>query len=205
MSGKKISNAGSGLAERLRDDEDDHRRDDGGVREPFQLLPLDRPGSPEPDESGRPRPRSSTKIWTEVSGCRPPSAARRAVTGSAARGSWSEKLTSEMAEVTISAAPPTTATHSTGRHRREGGRPSGNSSRVTKNSEPGDPQQHGEGPADPRRAGQLGPRRAARRRPCASTRDRAYRRRGQEQPAQAVPGPRRDQRADHRERERRRV
>jgi hypothetical protein len=45
-------------------------------------------------------------------------------------------LTSETAEVTISAAPPTTASQSTGRHRGEGGRPSGNSSRVRKNRYP---------------------------------------------------------------------
>ena len=54
-------------------------------------------------------------------------------TGSVMWRKFEEKLTSETAEVTISAAPPATASHSTGRHRGEGGRPSGNSSRVRKN------------------------------------------------------------------------
>jgi hypothetical protein len=41
-----------------------------------------------------------------------------------------------MAEVVISATPPMADTHSTGRHQREGGRPSGNSSGITKNTNP---------------------------------------------------------------------
>ena len=51
-------------------------------------------------------------------------------------GKFDEKLTSETADVTISATPPTAATHTTNHHRRDGGRPSGNSSRLRKNSDP---------------------------------------------------------------------
>ena len=53
-------------------------------------------------------------------------------TGSRRCGKLEEKLTSEIAEATPSVSPARTAIHTTGRHRGDGGRPSGNSSGTRK-------------------------------------------------------------------------
>ena len=58
------------------------------------------------------------------------------VTGSRNRGKLLEKLTSEIAEATPSVSPARTAIHTTGRHRGDGGRPSGNSSGTRKKNVP---------------------------------------------------------------------
>jgi hypothetical protein len=54
------------------------------------------------------------------------------MTGSRRCGKFEWKLTSEIAEATASATPARRAIHTTGRHRGDGGRPSGNSSGVRK-------------------------------------------------------------------------
>src|SRR5580704_15473034 len=56
------------------------------------------------------------------------------VTGSRNLGKLLEKLTSEIAEDTEVTRPVRSATHTTGRHRGEGGRPSGNSSGIRNSS-----------------------------------------------------------------------
>src|SRR2546426_741991 len=58
-------------------------------------------------------------------------AARIMVTGSVKCGKFEEKLTSATATLATPAAPEATVAHATGRHRRDGSRPSGNRSSAS--------------------------------------------------------------------------
>ena len=152
-------------------------------------LSCRRCSGPEPAGSGRcmeTTPARNTNGPTVVAGCQLVASGATAQPGRADAGSWRRSCVGVIAEAAPVGQPGGTAIHTTGRHRGDGGRPSGNGQRDQEEERRRDPEGHGKDPARPGRPGQSGGR-GARRVRLGGHAERRHRRPGQEVPAQAVP------------------